>query len=162
MTEHSAQARLAVLLATGLGAGRLPAPGTCGTLLTVPVALAMVHLPWLWQLATVTAVSLAAIWLCGIASRVLDKKDPGEIVLDEMAGFLLACFLLPRGWVWLGLAFVLFRFFDILKPWPIRALDRSLQGGWGIVADDLAAGAFSWLVVHICYRLSLLAGLQLP
>lgn len=154
--------RWAVRLATGFGVGYLPASGTAATVLALPLALLLAHFPVLWQLTAVAAVSAIGVMACGAAAAALGRKDPGEIVLDEVAGILLACVLLPRGWTWLALAFLSFRLFDILKPWPIRALDRSVSGGWGIVLDDLAAGMFAWLVVQAGYRLSLVAGIQLP
>lgn len=144
------------LLAFGFGAGRSPvAPGTVGTLVGVPFALALLAMPL--PLAAVALAGLVAlgVWVCGESSRRLGVHDHGGIVLDEIVGYCLACLPLlptfrPEGqplWLGLSIAFVLFRAFDILKPWPIRWLDRRVHGGLGIMADDLLAGLFAAIVL---------------
>ena len=139
----------AVWLATGLGVGLAPrAPGTFGTLLAVPLAWGMQVWAWQWQLLLVLALVLPAVWLCQRASRVMGASDPQAIVLDEVLGFLLACIALPAGWIWLVVAFALFRIFDIGKPWPVGMVERRLSGGLGIVADDLVAGGLCWLLIQ--------------
>ena len=142
------------LLAFGFGAGCSPkAPGTMGTLLAVGLYLPLSHLP-LWAYGLVLLlVTVAGIGLCGRAARDLGVHDHPGIVWDEIAGFLLTMFAAPAGWLWIVIGFVLFRFFDIWKPWPIRWLDRHVGGGFGIMLDDLVAG----LLAAIC--LQFLAGL---
>ena len=141
------------LLAFGFGSGLAPvAPGTFGTLAAVPLYLLLAPLPLPAYLAVVTAVSLAGIWICGRASRDLGVHDHPGIVWDEIAGFLVTMTAAPRGWSWLLLGFLLFRLFDIFKPWPIGWLDRRVRGGLGIMLDDLLAGAFAWLVLQMVHR----------
>jgi phosphatidylglycerophosphatase A len=133
-----------VLVACGFGAGLAPyGPGTAGTLLAVPVAWLIASWPFAWRLGAVAAVCVVGTWICGEAARRLGRHDPPAIVLDEVAGYLAVCLAAPPGVIWLFAAFVLFRIFDILKPWPIRDLDHSLGGGIGIMLDDLMAAAYS-------------------
>jgi phosphatidylglycerophosphatase A len=138
------------LLATWFYVGLLPKmPGTYGSLAAVLCALPLLY--WLTpiQLALAAlAVFFVGVWVSAAYARRRGVKDPSEVVIDEVAGQWLA--LVPAAlsapWTLLA-AFVLFRFFDILKPWPIRWLDRRLPGGWGIMADDMAAGAAAALVL---------------
>lgn len=143
-----------VWLASGLGLGFLPwAPGTWGSLWGLPLAWAIGMLPWPAGLGVAGVVWLVGVPLCTAAARRLGAKDPGAVVWDEIAAFPVVFLLidLQRPFVELlpALAggFVLFRVFDILKPPPIRWLER-LRGGWGIMADDLAAGAYACLALH--------------
>lgn len=128
-------------LAFGMGAGCSPkAPGTMGTLIAVAIYLPLSHLPlWAYLLVTV-AVSVVGIWICGWSARDLDVHDHPGIVWDEIAGYLITMIAAPAGLLWMVVGFVLFRFFDILKPWPISWLDKSIGGGLGIMLDDIAAG----------------------
>lgn len=140
--------RLAVLLATGLGAGRVPfAPGTVGTLWGIPLAWAILLLPHLlWQVMAIAVLCLIGVPICGAASAHFGRKDPGCIVWDELASLPIVFLGLPAaamGRVEIALAgFLLFRFFDISKLPPVRALER-LPGGWGVMADDMAAAAYA-------------------
>ncbi|MHB8764200.1 MAG: phosphatidylglycerophosphatase A family protein [Deferrisomatales bacterium] len=128
-------------LASGLGAGRCPqAPGTAGTLAAMPVAWLLDRLPDPVHLAALAAALPLAAWVCGAAARAEGGGDPGWVVLDEMVGFWVAVALVPPSLVSYGLAFVLFRLFDILKPPPAGWIDRHVTGGWGILLDDVAAG----------------------
>ena len=92
---------------------------------------------------------VGGIWVCGRAAARLQIKDPGCIVWDEIIGMLIACCFVPLEPIWLLLAFGLFRLFDILKPWPIGWLDRNLEGGLGIMLDDVAAGLVACGLVHL-------------
>ena len=135
--------RGARLAASALGIGRLPfAPGTWGSLAGCAAFLPLrPHATACW--AALAAVTALAVWSSGVAARALRRRDPGEVVLDEMAGMGLALAASPGGtWPWAAGAFVLFRMFDILKPPPLRALER-LPGGFGIVADDLGAALYA-------------------
>jgi phosphatidylglycerophosphatase A len=142
------------LLAFGFGAGLAPrAPGTAGTLVALPFWLLLSLLPPPAYAVTVTALFMLGCWLCGESARLLGVHDHPGIVFDEIVGFLAACtplLLLPLAAqpLWLLAAFVLFRLFDILKPWPISALDRSLHGGLGIMLDDLLAGLFTAALLY--------------
>lgn len=139
-------------LAFGFGAGLSPkAPGTVGTLVGLPFALLMFQLSPAAVGAYLALMTAAGIYICGESARQLGVHDHGGIVFDEIVGYLVACLpLLPALrpeaqplWLGLLLAFLLFRFFDVLKPWPIRWLDRHVHGGLGIMADDLLAGVMA-------------------
>ncbi len=138
------------LLAFGLGSGAVPkAPGTAGTLAAIPLYLLLQPLSPLFYLLLVMALFVLGIWLCGKTARDLGVHDPGGIVWDEWVGFLVTLWLAPSGWVWLVSGFLLFRVFDILKPWPIRWLDRQVEGGVGIMLDDLLAGVYAFALLQL-------------
>jgi phosphatidylglycerophosphatase A len=133
---------LAKAIATALGAGYSPiAPGTCGTVVAVPIAYLTANLP-LWQYAImVTAITAVAIWAADRADRAWGTHDSQRIVIDEVAGYLVTMFPVDRhGWIPLLAGFIAFRFFDIVKPPPVRWLDENLPGGAGVVLDDVGAG----------------------
>ena len=137
-------------LAFGLGTGLSPyAPGTWGAVLGLPLAW-LLHLsgPVVYAIAT-TGIVFVGIRFCGHTAQRLGVHDHPGINFDEVAGQLVACAVAPLDWRWFLLAFLLFRFFDILKPWPIRWLDKHLVGGLGIMADDVAAGAAAGLLVWL-------------
>lgn len=137
------------LLATGFGSGLAPrAPGTVGTLAALPFAWLLTLCPLPLQLALVALAFATGWWLCGAAARAAGVHDHPAIVWDEFTGLWIACVALPAG-VWaLPAAFVLFRLLDVLKPWPIRLIDRRLGGGLGIMLDDVLAGAGAWVLVQ--------------
>jgi phosphatidylglycerophosphatase A len=150
--------RLAAALATVFGLGRLPASGTVASAVALPIGWLIGSLGG-WQALLVAGIvaSLVGIWACGAHAHTLGMEDPSECVLDEVAGQWLA--LLPMGifpdvftWRALLACFVLFRLFDIFKPWPIYRMER-WHGGLGIMADDIAAGLFSALLVCIALRM---------
>lgn len=136
-------------LSFGFGSGYAPkAPGTFGTLAAIPVWWLAAQFSLPVYVALLLLVSLIGIWLCGRTARALNTHDHPAIVWDEIAGFLLTMLYAPAGWLWVLLGFVLFRIFDILKPWPISLLDRRLKGGFGIMVDDLLAGVFAALCLQ--------------
>ncbi len=141
------------LLAFGFGSGCAPvAPGTFGTL-----AAAALYIPLSWlspplYLLALGLVILAGIWLCGRTSKDLGVHDHGGIVWDEFAGYFVTMVAAPPGWQGMVLGFLLFRLFDIWKPWPIRWLDRNLEGGLGIMVDDLLAGIYALVLLQLSYR----------
>ncbi len=137
-------------LALGCGSGLLPpAPGTWGTALAVPLWWALLRpLPLVLYVPLLAMAIGLGIWFCGRTAAALGTEDHPAIVWDEFVGFWLACLALPAGWYWMLAAFLLFRLFDIWKPWPIRQLDRRLKGGLGIMLDDLVAGFFAWLLLQ--------------
>jgi phosphatidylglycerophosphatase A len=138
------------ILATGLGSGCAPvAPGTFGTLVAVPIAWLMADLPWSLRAGIVAGLFVVGIWICTVSARRLGVHDHPGIVWDEIVGFLATGLAAPAGLTWLAAAFVLFRIFDIVKPWPIRDLDHSLHGGLGIMLDDLAAAGYAALCLLI-------------
>ena len=135
-------------LAFGFGAGLSPvAPGTAGTVVAVGLELLMRPLSLPVRVAIVIAVCIVGVWICGESARRLDAHDHPGIVWDEFAGYFLAMLAAPPGWPWVLAGFVLFRFFDVLKPWPIRELDHGIHGGLGIMLDDLVAGLFAGLIL---------------
>jgi len=142
--------RLVMLLATGFGLGRLPkAPGTWGTLPAFPIQLLLLTLAPLTYTLALVAIFILAVVVAGMAEKILDRPDPGMVVIDEIIGMLIALIALPATpLAWLG-AFLLFRFFDILKPWPIRLIDSRCHGGLGIVLDDVLAGIYALACIHL-------------
>ncbi len=137
------------LLAFGFGSGAAPfAPGTWGTVAAIIPWLALQHLPLLPYLLVILLSFVAGIWICGKTSEDLGVHDHGGIVWDEFVGLWITLIALPAGWWWLLAGFVLFRIFDILKPWPIRWADKQVSGGLGIMLDDVLAGIYAWLVLQ--------------
>ncbi len=136
-------------LAFGGGAGLSPfAPGTAGTLVAIPIYLAIAAWPLPFYLGFVAALALVGIVVCGRTARDLGVPDHPGIVLDEIAGFLLAMSALPASVGWIAAAFVVFRLLDIFKPWPISSADRRVKGGTGVMLDDLLAGAMACAALH--------------
>ncbi|TVP57140.1 MAG: phosphatidylglycerophosphatase A [Halomonadaceae bacterium] len=129
------------LLSLGLGSGCMrKAPGTWGTVAAVPLYGLIVWLPSPAYLLLLVLTFVVGIWLCGRTAEALGVHDHPAIVWDEFVGLWIALALQPTAWEWILLAFLLFRFFDILKPWPISWLDRRVSGGLGIMIDDVLAG----------------------
>ena len=137
-------------LAFGFGSGLSPvAPGTFGTLVAIPIYLLLSDVS-LWLYLTVTLVMFAVgIYLCGKTSADLGVEDHPGIVWDEIVGYLVTMIAVPTGFVWIVIGFVLFRFFDILKPWPIGYIDRHVKGGTGIMIDDILAGVYGLIVIQL-------------
>jgi phosphatidylglycerophosphatase A len=137
------------LLAFGFGSGLAKyAPGTFGTLVAIPIFLAIGHLPaWLYAVTVLAAFALG-VWICDTVSRDLGVHDHGGIVFDEFVGFWITMFLAPMTVTSVVLGFVLFRIFDIWKPGPIRWIDRHVEGGFGIMVDDVAAGVVACAALH--------------
>ncbi len=138
-------------LAFGFGSGLAPkAPGTFGTVAAIPVYLLLSLLVSLPGYLVITALfSVVGIWICDKTSKDLGVHDHSGIVWDEIVGYLITMILVPLTWYWVLAGFVLFRFFDILKPWPISILDKKVSGGFGIMVDDIVAGVFSLGVMHL-------------
>ena len=137
-------------LALGFGSGLLPkAPGTFGTLAAIPVYCAFASLSVSWYVLAVLVLSLAGVAICDYTSKQLRVHDHPGIVFDEIAGYLLTMTAIPFGIGWMLAGFVAFRFFDIIKPWPISWLDKHVHGGLGIMLDDLLAGVMAWLVLQL-------------
>ncbi|AVH32303.1 phosphatidylglycerophosphatase A [Vibrio fluvialis] len=144
------------LLATGFGSGLSPVvPGTMGTLASVPFYLLLAQLPLTLYIVVVIAASLIGIKICQVTSDDMQVHDHGSIVWDEFAGFWITMLIVPVlelpvfEWKWLLAGFVLFRFFDMVKPWPIGWLDKRVHGGLGIMLDDLVAGVMSALALAL-------------
>jgi len=140
------------LIAFGFGSGLAPkAPGTVGTLLGLPlyVLIAAIAPDLPNRIILLIAAFLLGVWACGRTGRALGAADHGGMVWDEIVAFALVLLFIPApafspaGWLWIALAFALFRLFDILKPWPIRLADARLKGGFGVMFDDLLAAAYA-------------------
>jgi phosphatidylglycerophosphatase A len=140
----------AYLIATGFGIGKLPfAPGTWGSLAALPVAYYLQVSGGSGALLIAFLIVLViGTWASGVVELALESDDPGEIIVDEIAGQWLAVLFLPPDWALYAVAFVLFRIFDIFKPWPVDHLDTHGTGGVGIMQDDMAAGLYAMLVLH--------------
>lgn len=142
----------AALIATVLGVGRLrPAPGTWGSLAALPAAWAIASVAGgLGLAAAVCVVSVVGVWASDIYVRRTGADDPSVIVIDEVAGQWLTLVLLPTEPLAYTMGFLLFRVFDVLKPWPASWADRRIKGGLGVMLDDLLAGimagALAWLL----------------
>lgn len=137
-------------LAFGFGSGlSLKAPGTMGTLMSLPFVIALMHVSLLAYLCSVLMLCVVGVYICGESARRLQTHDHPGIVWDEFAGMAITMIAVPLQFHWLLLGFVLFRCFDICKPWPIREADHRLHGGLGIMLDDIIAGLFSCALLHV-------------
>lgn len=137
-------------LSLGGGSGLSPwAPGTAGTVVAIPLYLVISGLPLSVYLALVCLGFLLGIYLCGATSQALGVHDHGGIVWDEVIGFCITMIWVPVTWYWIVAGFMLFRFFDILKPWPIRLVDRRVHGGFGIMFDDVLAGVYALICMQL-------------
>lgn len=143
----SSRPSLAVtLIATVLGAGLVPkVPGSCGTLMAVPLAYLLMGCGRPWLLGGLLVVTGVGTWAADRYCEATGKQDNQQIVIDEVAGYLLTMVAVPRSGLNLLLGFLLFRLFDIWKPGPVRLIDRRVHGGFGVMADDLAAGVLAGL-----------------
>lgn len=137
------QEKIIKLLACGFGSGLAPvAPGTFGTLVGVPVCLLYAPLPLHLRLLSLLALAALAIYISGQAEEIYQKKDDQRIVIDEIIGFQVTMLPVTITVLHLCAGFVLFRLFDILKPFPLNNLQK-LPGGWGVVLDDVGAGIYA-------------------
>jgi phosphatidylglycerophosphatase A len=145
---ESKRNRLAWVIATWFGCGLVPkGPGTAGALGAIPLYALVVHGGRVGVGLTASIVALAGVWAGGVVARESNSLDPQFIVVDEVAGMLVTMIPMPNlSWRAVGLGFVLFRFFDIVKPWPVRWFEK-FPGGWGIVLDDVVAGALGAIVL---------------
>ncbi|HEU0264698.1 MAG TPA: phosphatidylglycerophosphatase A [Geobacterales bacterium] len=145
--------RFVIIAASWFGTGYSPiASGTVGTLAAIPFYLPLSRLPLpLYLLTTVTFI-LFAIWVSDRAEMIYGGHDSSRIVIDEVAGFLVTMTALPLSLFSVIAGFFLFRFFDIVKPSPVRNIDRHMGGGRGVVLDDVAAGIYACIVLHVLVR----------
>jgi phosphatidylglycerophosphatase A len=142
--------RPAHLLAFGFGSGLLPkAPGTFGTLVAIPIYLLLHPLSLLLYGFILLLALIGGVWICQRTSDDLGVHDHGGIVWDEIVGYLVGMAFAPSGWSWILIGFVFFRLFDILKPWPIRWIDHRVEGGLGIMLDDVLAGLYTAAVIYL-------------
>ncbi len=130
--------------ALGFGSGLSPyAPGTMGTLVAIPIYILMAHLGTLAYCVLLTLMAIVGVYLCQRTTERLKVDDHPAIVWDEIVGYGITMAFAPMGWFWISSGFLLFRFFDIVKPWPISWLDKRVKGGFGIMVDDVLAGIFA-------------------
>ena len=132
----------------GLGSGLTDfAPGTFGTLAAIPLWLLIAEQSFVMQCIIIFLASVIGIYFCGKTASDLGAHDHGAIVWDEFVGYWLTMLFAPAGWLWVVVGFILFRLFDILKPWPISYFDKRIHGGLGIMLDDIAAGLLAGVVL---------------
>jgi phosphatidylglycerophosphatase A len=149
--------RIALILSIWFGAGLLPGmPGTFGTIAAIPLYLLIVGLDTVYKVLLILTIILGAIWSSWRTQYIVERSDAQEIVIDEVAGFLLTVTFFPFTWLSLLGGFFLFRFFDILKPPPIKMVEKISKGGLGIVLDDLLAGVYASIcLLLLFYMISL-------
>ncbi|WP_045857073.1 phosphatidylglycerophosphatase A family protein [Teredinibacter purpureus] len=139
-----------LLFAFGFGSGLSPiVPGTMGTLMAVPLYWLLASLALPYYIGVVIVASVVGIYLCGYASKVLGVHDHKGIVWDEFVGLWITLIAVPFSWQTLMAGFVLFRFFDMVKPWPISVVDRKVHGGFGIMVDDVLAGIAAAVILQV-------------
>jgi phosphatidylglycerophosphatase A len=147
-----------VLIATSFGSGFAPkGPGTAGTLTAIPMAWGLARLGWWGYLAGLLVITAVGTWAASVFVQTTGTDDDQRIVVDEVAGYLLTLAPVAKTPVALALAFVLFRLFDIWKPWPVRWVDRTVGGGFGVMADDLAAAVYGGIGMVILERTGAIA-----
>lgn len=142
-------------LAFGLGSGRSPyAPGTVGTIVAIPCYLLLVYFlsPAAYLIFTVAFIAFSS-WLCERISNETGTHDHPGMNIDEFAGFFVTMIAAPQGWLWIVLGFLLFRLFDIWKPWPISYIDKHIDNGFGMILDDVVAGIFACGIIQLTYFL---------
>ena len=145
------------LLALGFGSGLAPkAPGTFGTLAAIPIFLLLSLLPFSGFVLATIFISVVGIWLCEKTANDMQVHDHPAIVWDEVAGYLISMLLVPVSWQTVLLGFVLFRIFDIAKPWPVSFFDKKVEGGLGIMLDDIVAGILACASLHLLLHFNLL------
>ena len=139
-------------LALGFGSGLAPkAPGTFGTLAAIPLFLMLSLLSPIAYAITVVILTLAGFYICDKAASDVGVHDHPAIVWDEFIGFFITMFLIPISWQSVFVGFLLFRVFDIIKPWPISWVDKKVSGGVGIMLDDVLAGLFALVIMHFIF-----------
>jgi len=139
-------------LSLGFGTGLAPkAPGTFGTLVGVALywLLCSLQLSLTVYIAITVLCFVLGVWLCGYTAKALGVHDHPAIVWDEVVGYLITMTFAPSGWLWMLIGSALFRLFDIWKPWPIRVIDRSVHGGFGIMFDDVLAGVYAAIILAL-------------
>ena len=138
-------------ISTVLGVGCLPgAPGTWGSLAAVTLAFAFIdYFSIVYMVILALTIFALGCWAAGVYVRRLGREDPQQVVIDEVAGQMLALAAAPRGLAGFAVAFALFRAFDVLKPFPVGWCDRNVHGGLGVMLDDMAAGIYVFIIMII-------------
>lgn len=139
-------------IAFGFGTGAIPfAPGTFGTLMAIPFYLVLKLLPLSAYIIFTIAFAAFASWLSDSISRDTNTHDHPGMNIDEFVGFFVTMIAAPDGWQWVVIGFILFRLFDIWKPWPISYADKHIQGGFGMIFDDVLAGIYALIVLQVIH-----------
>lgn len=163
MTQNSAKSKLVPLVATFFGSGLSPvAPGTMGSLATLPVIWLISFAGPLFHMGFIVFLFPIGLWAAEMYERTSGRHDSKEIVIDEVLGMLITMVWLPMTWQAMLLGFVLFRVLDILKPFPIGLIDKKVQGGLGVIADDVVAGILANIALQVIYSQTNWLGVQLP
>ncbi|MEE9452542.1 MAG: phosphatidylglycerophosphatase A [Gammaproteobacteria bacterium] len=137
-------------IAFGFGSGAIPfAPGTWGTIAALPIYFLIQDFSLSLYLTLLLLATGFGIWICDVTEKDLGVPDHSGIVWDEIVGYLCTMILAPKGWGWILLGFILFRIFDILKPWPISWVERHVKGGLGIMVDDILAAVPAWIILQM-------------
>lgn len=137
-------------LASGFYTGYFPvAPGTIGSLVGILACFFLQDISFSTYVTVTILTLIAGIYISGEAEKVYQAKDSSHIVIDEIAGIFFTFMYLPKGIGFLLAGFVAFRFFDILKPYPIRLIDEKINGGWGIMLDDVLAGIYANILIRL-------------
>lgn len=141
--------KMILIIASWFGSGFLPfAPGTWGSLLSLPFAVGAYGFGFIYSCFSLVSIIILSLLISEAAAIILHSEDPPQIVIDETAGIFITLFLIPLSWTSIIAGFILFRVFDVLKPFPVGLIDRRLRGGVGIVLDDVVAGVYA----NICLR----------
>ncbi len=149
--------KVILFVATGGFVGKIPfAPGTFGTLVGIPFALLLLVMTPVFCGIYLISLILLAIYIADQAEKIIEKKDPGCIVIDEIAGYVVTLSVVPVQVSTIIAGFFIFRFFDILKPMPARYFENNFPGGAGVVLDDVMAGVLSAFVLWTIYLLGLI------
>jgi len=144
---------IAKWISLGFGSGKGPvAPGTFGTMVGVLIYFILSDINVYLYIGITIAFYYLGVWASQVYSDHLGVHDHGSIVWDEIVGYMITMIAIPAEWQWMLLGFILFRLFDIWKPWPIRWLDEKVHGGTGIMIDDVLAGIYAWVILFTTYR----------
>ncbi|MBW1696889.1 MAG: phosphatidylglycerophosphatase A [Deltaproteobacteria bacterium] len=146
---------MVLFVSSGGFVGYIPfAPGTLGSVVGIPICYVLSRFQPLISVVFAAMLIIVAIWMADKAERILDRTDPGCIVIDEIAGFAVTMLGLPFDFLTVASGFFVFRALDVLKPFPIRKLERNVKGGAGVVLDDVIAGIFSNLILRIGFLIA--------
>ena len=138
------------LIALGLGSGLFPkAPGTMGSFAAIPLCIILMYLGWEWTLAAAIVTFAVGCYASEVTEKAMGMHDNSAIVIDEFDGMFISVLFFPAQWQFAFLAFVLFRIFDVLKPFPIGFIDKRVGGGFGVMIDDVIAGLFALASGHL-------------
>jgi len=149
MLEEGRYRSFFIFFGTGFYSGFCPViPGTAGTVVGIGFFWCLSQFSHPLYLITILAFTFLAAWIAEGAEKIFQKKDAPPIVIDEISGFLVTMVWVSWSWFNVGVGFIVFRFFDIIKPFPCHWIERKLPGGWGIVLDDIAAGIYANIILQ--------------